>query len=54
MVAIEIGIKDGKAVGYHTATGTRPMRLEHMKAGGEEIDDEIFNPTPEPKYEELY
>ena len=50
----QIGIKDGKAVGYHTATGIRPMRLEHMKAGGEELADELFNPTPEPKFEELY
>jgi pilus assembly protein CpaF len=50
----QIGIKDGKAVGYHTATGIKPMRLDHLKAGGEELSDELFVPTPEPKFEELY
>src|SRR5207302_359746 len=50
----QIGIKDGKAVGYHTATGIKPMRLDHMKAGGEALGDAIFTPTPEPKFEELY
>jgi pilus assembly protein CpaF len=50
----QIGLKDGKAVGYHTATGIKPMRLEHIKAGGEELPDELFVPIPEPPYEELY
>src|SRR5437868_3208024 len=50
----QIGVNEGKAVGYHTATGIKPMRLDHMKAGGEELDDAIFTPTPEPKFEELY
>jgi pilus assembly protein CpaF len=50
----QIGLKDGKAVGYHTATGIKPMRLEHIKAGGEELSDELFVPIPEPPFEELY
>ncbi len=50
----QIGLKDGKAVGYHTATGIKPMRLDHIKAGGEELADELFVPIPEPPYEELY
>jgi pilus assembly protein CpaF len=50
----QIGLKDGKAVGYHTATGIKPMRLDHIKAGGEELPDELFVPIPEPPYEELY
>ena len=50
----QIGLRDGKAVGYHTATGIKPMRLEFIKAGGEELDDDIFVPTPEPAFEELY
>jgi len=50
----QIGLKDGKAVGYHTATGIKPMRLEHIKAGGEELPDELFVPIPEPPFEELY
>jgi pilus assembly protein CpaF len=50
----QIGLKDGKAVGYHTATGIKPMRLDHIKAGGEDLPDELFVPIPEPPYEELY
>jgi pilus assembly protein CpaF len=50
----QIGLRDGKAVGYHTATGIKPMRLEFIKAGGEELSDDIFVPTPEPAFEELY
>ena len=50
----QIGLRDGKAVGYHTATGIKPMRLDHIKAGGEELSDELFVPTPEPPFEELY
>jgi len=50
----QIGLRDGKAVGYHTATGIKPMRLDHIKAGGEELADELFVPTPEPPFEELY
>jgi pilus assembly protein CpaF len=50
----QIGLRDGKAVGYHTATGIKPMRLEFIKAGGEELPDELFVPTPEPAFEELY
>jgi pilus assembly protein CpaF len=50
----QIGLKDGKAVGFHTATGIKPMRLDHIKAGGEELGDELFVPIPEPPFEELY
>ena len=50
----QIGLRDGKAVGYHSATGIKPMRLEHIKAGGEDLPDELFVPTPEPPFEELY
>jgi pilus assembly protein CpaF len=50
----QIGLRDGKAVGYHSATGIKPMRLEHIKAGGEDLADELFVPTPEPPFEELY
>ena len=50
----QIGLKDGKAVGFHSATGIKPMRLEHIKAGGEELTDDLFVPTPEPPFEELY
>jgi pilus assembly protein CpaF len=45
---------EGKAVGYHTATGVKPMRAEHFVASGEELADELFTPAPEPPQEKLY
>jgi pilus assembly protein CpaF len=42
----------GTALGYHTATGLLPWRLDHLRASGEEIDESVFQPSPEP--EELY
>ena len=51
----QIGVNaDGKAVGYHTATGVIPMRLEHLKAEGEEVPETIFAPTPQPPPNKLY
>src|SRR6266700_3334982 len=51
----QIGVsEEGKAIGYHTATGIRPMRLDHLKASGEEVADEIFQPNPEPPHDKLY
>jgi pilus assembly protein CpaF len=51
----QIGVsEEGKAIGYHTATGIRPMRLDHLKASGEEVADEIFEPNPEPPHDKLY
>ncbi len=51
----QIGVNDkGKAIGYHTATGTLPMRLDHLRASGEEVPEEIFRPTPEPPHDQLY
>ena len=51
----QVGISDeGKAIGYHTATGVKPMRLEHMKAGGEELDEKMFEPNSEPAADKLY
>src|SRR5581483_10304212 len=52
---VQVGVNDqGKAVGYHAATGIRPMRMDHRKASGEELPDEIFNPTPPPPDDQLY
>jgi pilus assembly protein CpaF len=45
---------EGKAYGYHTATGVRPSRIEGFRASGQDLPDEIFEPTPEPPYEEMY
>jgi hypothetical protein len=44
----------GKAVGYHSATGIKPMRLEFMKASGEEVPEELFKPSHEPPPDKLY
>ena len=51
----QIGVSpEGKAVGYHTATGLLPMRLEHLKAEGEEVPETLFRPTPQPPPDKLY
>jgi pilus assembly protein CpaF len=51
----QVGVnQEGMAVGYHTATGIRPMRLEHLKASGEEVPENIFEPIPEPPPDKLY
>jgi pilus assembly protein CpaF len=51
----QLGVnKDGKAVGFHTATGVIPMRMEHLKAEGEEVPEAIFTPTPQPPPDKLY
>src|SRR5579859_2526172 len=45
---------EGKALGYHTATGTRFGRLDHLRASGEEMDDSIFVPVAGPALDRLY
>jgi pilus assembly protein CpaF len=51
----QIGINaEGKAVGYHTATGVIPMRLEHLRAEGEEVSEALFKVTPQPSPDKLY
>src|SRR5579859_1355450 len=51
----QLGVNaDGKAVGYHTATGVIPMRMEHLRAEGEEVPESIFTPTPQPPPDKLY
>ncbi len=51
----QVGVNDdGMAIGYHTATGIRPMRLDHLKASGEEVRDGIFEPTPAPPLDQMY
>ena len=39
---------DGRAVGYHTATGARSMFMQHFRSDGIELSDALFAPTPEP------
>jgi pilus assembly protein CpaF len=51
----QVGVNEhGMAVGYHTATGILPMRLDHLKASGEEVSESIFEPTPPPPPDKLY
>jgi pilus assembly protein CpaF len=35
---------DGRATGYHTATGRRSVHLEHFSERGEQVADSIFEP----------
>jgi pilus assembly protein CpaF len=51
----QIGVSaEGKAVGYHTATGLLPMRMEHLKAEGEDVPEALFKPTSQPPPNKLY
>ncbi len=51
----QLGVSaEGKAVGYHTATGLLPVRMEHLKAEGEDIPQSLFVPTPQPPPDKLY
>jgi pilus assembly protein CpaF len=51
----QLGVSpEGKAVGYHTATGVIPMRMEHLKSEGEDVPESLFNPTPQPPPDKLY
>jgi pilus assembly protein CpaF len=51
----QLGVSaEGKAVGYHTATGSLPMRMEHLRSEGEEVSESLFKPTPKPSPDKLY
>ena len=51
----QVGVSaEGKAVGYHTATGVLPMRMEHLRAEGEEIPESLFMPTAQLPPDKLY
>src|SRR5438552_2601137 len=39
---------DGRAIGYHTATGARSMFMQHFRSDSIELSDALFAPTPEP------
>jgi pilus assembly protein CpaF len=51
----QLGVNaEGKAVGFHTATGIIPMRMEHLRSEGEDVPESLFNPTPPPPPDKLY
>jgi pilus assembly protein CpaF len=45
---------DGRAVGYHTATGARSNFLTHFLSDGVELPEETFTPIDQPPMEQLY
>jgi pilus assembly protein CpaF len=45
---------DGRAAGYHTATGAKSVFLQHFKTDGFEIPEATFVPTAEPPADHLY
>src|SRR6202521_3335031 len=51
----QIGVSaEGKAVGYHTATGLIPIRMDELRAEGEDVPESLFKPTPQPPPDKLY
>jgi pilus assembly protein CpaF len=48
----QLGVStDGRAVGFHTATGARSVFLQHFRSDGIELSDALFAPTPQPPVE---
>jgi len=51
----QVGVTpDGRAVGYHTATGTRSIFNKHFVSNGVQMPDSMFAVTSEPAAEQLY
>jgi pilus assembly protein CpaF len=51
----QVGVSpEGKAIGYHTATGLLPTRLERFQKSGEELPSSLFDPIAQPGQTELY
>jgi pilus assembly protein CpaF len=51
----QVGVSpEGKAVGFHSATGTVPMRMEHLRAEGEDVPESLFAPIRQPSPDKLY
>jgi pilus assembly protein CpaF len=45
---------DGRAVGFHTATGARSNYLAHFRSNGVELPESMFAPAAQPPTESLY
>ncbi|HEX9099623.1 MAG TPA: CpaF family protein [Candidatus Dormibacteraeota bacterium] len=51
----QVGVSpDGRAVGYHTATGARSAYLQHFRSNGVELAEEMFVPVAQPPDDQLY
>ena len=51
----QVGVTpDGRAVGFHTATGSRSIFLQHFVSNGVQMPDAMFTPVSQPAAEQLY
>jgi pilus assembly protein CpaF len=51
----QVGVSaDGRAIGYHTATGAQSAFVQHFRADGVELAEEMFVPVAQPPAEQLY
>jgi pilus assembly protein CpaF len=51
----QVGVTpDGRAVGYHTATGTKSVFQKHFLSNGVQMPDAMFTPAQQPPTEQLY
>ena len=51
----QVGVSpDGRAVGYHTATGARSAYMQHFRSNGVELAEEMFVPATQPPADQLY
>jgi len=51
----QVGVTpDGRAVGYHTATGQPSNFQAHFQSDGVELPASMFTPTEQPAPEQLY
>jgi pilus assembly protein CpaF len=45
----QVGVSpDGRALGYHTATGTRSAFIQHFRSDGIELPDAMWMPVSQP------
>jgi len=51
----QVGVSaDGRAAGYHTATGARSAFMQHFRSDGVELAEEMFVPVAQPSDDQLY
>jgi len=51
----QVGVSnDGRAVGFHSATGVRTNFLQHFYSNGVELPESMFAPISQPSPEQLY
>jgi pilus assembly protein CpaF len=51
----QVGVTpDGRAVGFHSATGVQSIFKQHFLSNGVQMPDSMFAPTAQPSPEKLY